>query len=196
VLLMSAPYFVVMATDLRRCGYKHTDVVRVYGFNLVILPVNASGVLKSVGQMLTDQKVPFARTPKVRDRTVAPALFVIFPYLIVLLSLYVLRNDILAQRWAHAAFAGANALIVAPAIVAIIGIRYSIADLWFGFVRMLYAKPRAPKVANDAPALLDPTTDWSTVLYHGSLEQPRQHQALLHSVPSAAPLAPAQVDVA
>ena len=46
VLLTSAPYFMVMASDLKRCGYKHTDVLRIYGFNLIMLPVNAFGVLQ------------------------------------------------------------------------------------------------------------------------------------------------------
>jgi hypothetical protein len=121
------------------------------------------------------------------------------------LSLYVLRNDIQAERWAHAAFAAANALIVAPAIVALIGLRASVSDVWRGFVRMLYAKPRAPKPSDVAPQL-DPVADWSTVLYYGSTDQPRPWAELPASEqpapeqpapdPSVAPMASAQVDVA
>ncbi|HEY4376421.1 MAG TPA: glycosyltransferase family 2 protein, partial [Acidimicrobiales bacterium] len=99
VILISAPYFAVMATDLKRCGHKHGDVFRIYGFNLIMLPVNASGVLRSVGQLVTGHKVAFARTPKVRHRSVAPARFVVFPYLIVVLSAIALRSDIMQHRW-------------------------------------------------------------------------------------------------
>ena len=39
-----------MSTDLHRLGYKRTDVFRIYGFNLILLPVNLAGVLKSLQQ--------------------------------------------------------------------------------------------------------------------------------------------------
>ena len=170
VIAISAPYFIVMATDLKRTGYKRTDVFRIYGFNLIMLPVNASGVIRSIGQMITGHKVAFARTPKVRHRSVAPATFVIFPYVIVALSAYALVVDVRVQNWAHAVFAGANVVIAVPAIVAVIGIRYSIMDIWFGFTNLLYAPVRRPATART----LDPTVDWEAVLYHGSIERPRQ----------------------
>jgi cellulose synthase/poly-beta-1,6-N-acetylglucosamine synthase-like glycosyltransferase len=169
VLLTSAPYFLVMASDLKRCGYKHTDVLRIYGFNLIMLPVNAFGVLSSVGQIITGHKVAFARTPKVRHRSVAPATFVLSPYLIVVLSLFALATDIRQQRWAHAVFAGGNALITVPAIIAVIGLRCSVVDVWLSFVRALHK--RVPQKA--ARPTLDPVVDWATVLYHGSLDKPR-----------------------
>ena len=67
--LTALPYFVAMATDLQRCGYKRTDVLRIYGFNLILLPVNRSGVVKSLGQAIGGQKIAFKRTPKVKSRT-------------------------------------------------------------------------------------------------------------------------------
>ena len=169
VVSMSVPYFAIMSSDLKRCGHKHSDVLRIYGFNLIMLPVNASGVLRSIGQMVTGHKVAFARTPKVRHRSVAPATFVLFSYLIVALSAFALVNDIHHQRWAHAAFSGTNLLIAAPAIIAIIGIRHSIVDVWLGFVNLLY-KP-VKHVAEKAT--LDPVVDWAAVLYHGSVDRPR-----------------------
>lgn len=60
VVSMSVPYFAVMATDLHRSGHKRTDVLRIYGFNLIMLPVNASGVLLSLGQLVTGHEVAFA----------------------------------------------------------------------------------------------------------------------------------------
>ncbi|MCU1454733.1 MAG: glycosyltransferase [Acidimicrobiales bacterium] len=170
VIVMSAPYFVVMASDLKRCGYKRTDVLRIYGFNLIMLPVNASGVLRSIGQMITGHKVAFARTPKVRKRTVAPATFVIFPYLIIGLSIVALIADVHQRRWPHAVFAGTNVLMAVPATLAIIGLRCSLVDVWIGLVNLL----RKPARLAPAPATLDPVVDWAAVLYHGSIDEPRE----------------------
>ena len=41
--LIALPYFMAMASDLRYCGYKRIDVLRIYGFNLILLPVNLAG---------------------------------------------------------------------------------------------------------------------------------------------------------
>ncbi len=69
IVTAALPYFLAMASDLKRLGYKRTDVLRIYGFNLILLPVNLAGVFKSIQQAVTGKKIPFARTPKVRDRT-------------------------------------------------------------------------------------------------------------------------------
>ena len=37
---VAVPYFLAMAVDLRYCGYKRLDAARIYGFNLLLLPVN------------------------------------------------------------------------------------------------------------------------------------------------------------
>ena len=46
-------------------------MLRIYGFNLILLPVNLSGSFASILQLLTGEKSAFKRTPKVRDRTTA-----------------------------------------------------------------------------------------------------------------------------
>ncbi|HEX7135171.1 MAG TPA: glycosyltransferase family 2 protein, partial [Iamia sp.] len=194
VMAISAPYFVVMASDLKRCGYKRTDVFRIYGFNLVMLPVNASGVLSSLVQMVSGHKAAFARTPKVRHRSVAPATFVLFPYLIMALATMALLSDIEQGRWAHAVFAGTNLALALPATIAIIGIRHSLLDMALGLVRLLYARERT---AGAAPTL-DPSVDWAAVLHHGSVARPLVHhgpasvdvdlsEILVPSMPVAAP---------
>ena len=38
--LVALPYFMAMASDLHYCGYKRLDVLRIYGFNLVLLPTD------------------------------------------------------------------------------------------------------------------------------------------------------------
>lgn len=163
-LVTAIPYFVAMSTDLRRCGYRRLDALRVYGFNLLLLPVNVSGVMKSIGQAIGGQKIAFARTPKVRDRTVAPLLFVVVPYVIVGFSLFTVWRDISHGHDAHAAFAAVNAVLAAYAIVAFVGLRHSAVDVWVNVVERLYKPSRAPEPGGEwAP-------DWVTVLYHGATE--------------------------
>ena len=71
-----------MASDLRYCGYKRIDVLRIYGFNLILMPVNLAGFLNSLVQALTGEKSVFGRTPKVANRTVPDFIFVISPWLL------------------------------------------------------------------------------------------------------------------
>jgi cellulose synthase/poly-beta-1,6-N-acetylglucosamine synthase-like glycosyltransferase len=165
VLLAALPYFLAMASDLKYCGYRRSDVFRIYGFNLILLPVNLAGVLKSLQQALTGKKIPFARTPKVKNRTIAPLLYVITPLLIVGFSVFTLGRDINAQNWGNAAFAGFNAFVASWAILEYIGIGNTLIDTWRGLTNWLYVetKPKAAVVLNDGENELD----WRAVLYHG-----------------------------
>src|SRR5690606_16885970 len=86
VVIAALPYFVAMAGDLKACGYKRTDVFRMYGFNLLLLPVNLSGALRSLSQAVTGNKIAFARTPKVSNRTTTPISFVLFPIALIAFS--------------------------------------------------------------------------------------------------------------
>jgi len=165
VLLAAVPYFLAMASDLHYNGYKRTDVFRIYGFNLILLPVNLAGVLKSLQQALSGKKIPFARTPKVKNRTASPMLYVITPLLIVAFSLFTLQRDIAAENWGNAFFAAFNAFAATWAIVAYIGIWNTIVDTWLGLTSWLYVDvvPKtAPTIETNAPTL-----DWRAVLYHG-----------------------------
>lgn len=187
VVLMAAPYFIAMASDLKRCGYKRTDVVRVYGFNLVMIPVNAAGVLQSLGQIITGHKIAFARTPKINGRTAAPALFVIFPWLLVLLAAWAMVSAAHAQHWLQAVIAGLNLVLLVGAIIALIGIWNSVADVIVGFVAQLEKRERREINRRE----LDPVVDWEAVLYHGSTERPRTNP---RRVASSAPSSPAPVE--
>jgi len=160
------PYFIAMSSDLRLCGHRYLDVFRIYGFNLVLLPVNLAGVLKSVQQTFTSEKIPFARTPKVRNRTAAPALYVVVPYLIVLYSVITAWRDFHHENWGNFAFAVFNAVLALGAIRAYIGIWNSIVDMGMGVVNWLMVPNRRTVVA--APAVAGPQpVDWASILYHG-----------------------------
>lgn len=127
-----------------------------------------AGVLKSIQQAFTGEKIPFARTPKVRNRTAAPALHVLVPYLIVLFSLFTLYRDVLHENWGNAVFAALNATLAAYAIRAYIGIKNSISDMFFGVVSWLFVSPKkTPVPAASYPTATPETTDWETILYQG-----------------------------
>ncbi|MBO9627265.1 MAG: glycosyltransferase [Microbacterium sp.] len=167
VFLAALPYFLAMGSDLRYCGHRFSDIFRIYGFNLILLPVNLAGVLKSIQQAFTGEKIPFVRTPKVKDRTAAPGLYVVVPYLIGAFSLWTLWRDVNAQNWGNAAFAAFNATLAAYAIWAYIGLRDSVVDMWLGLLNWLYVPDRKPKASTPARPATPAPVDWAGILYHG-----------------------------
>lgn len=160
------PYFIAMASDLKLCGHRYLDVFRIYGFNLVLLFVNLAGVLKSIQQAFTGEKIPFARTPKVRNRTASPGLHVLVPYLIVGYSVVTAWRSYVHDNWGNLAFALFNAVLAALAINAYIGIRNSVVDMAMALVNWLFVPERAPAAVEPAPAE-DQDVDWAAILYHG-----------------------------
>jgi hypothetical protein len=166
VLLAAVPYFWAMSSDLKSAGYKRTDVLRIYGFNLILLPVNLAGVLKSIQQAITGKKIPFARTPKVKNRTAAPVLYVIAPYAIVAFSLFTLYRDYFEQNWGNAAFAAFNAILATWAILSYIGIWNSIVDVWIGATGWLFVEKPA-RGTRQQPAPEAAVLDWRSTLYLG-----------------------------
>ena len=169
IVLAALPYFLAQASDLKYCGYRRSDIFRIYGFNLILLPVNLAGVLKSLQQALTGKKIPFARTPKVKDRTISPVLYVIAPLLIVGFSSFTLWRDGMAGNWGNAAFAAFNATVALWAILAYIGIGNTAADTWRGLTNWMYVESKPKKNADRKPS--EPALDWQAVLYHGDAKQ-------------------------
>jgi cellulose synthase/poly-beta-1,6-N-acetylglucosamine synthase-like glycosyltransferase len=175
---VAIPYFVTMAIDLKYCGYKYSDALRIYGFNLLLLPVNLAGSLSSIVQALTGAKGKFMRTPKVRNRTVPAFIYVVLPYLLVGWSVYTFKVAYEHDLWSNAVFAAINGILGSYAIIAFIGIRDSLVDIWTNVVSWLY-KPQGPKkMAARAPAALQPTDDgvanWELVLYLGHADRRRR----------------------
>ncbi|MFK0003588.1 glycosyltransferase family 2 protein [Paenarthrobacter sp. NPDC090522] len=168
VFIAALPYFLCMGSDLRDCGHRFSDIFRIYGFNLILLPVNLAGVLKSLQQGLTGDKIPFVRTPKVKDRTAAPAIYVLIPYLIVAFSVLTIWRDVQQQNWGNVAFATLNAVLAMSCIQAYIGIWNSVVDIALGAVNWLYVTPKtkAPQVSLVVPKTAE-EVDWKSILYHG-----------------------------
>ncbi len=178
VLLAATPYFIAMAIDLKYCRYNYSDIIRIYGFNLILLPVNIAGTLKSLEQALTTQKTPFARTPKVKDRTVAALPYVLSPLLIVGFSCFTLWRNIEGGNWGNAAFAGFNTFASIWAIVSYIGIKNIFMDIWIGCTELLYVEATTSK-SQQGPVTDQPRFNWKSVLYHGETDGSVPHAAVI-----------------
>ncbi|MDO8362538.1 MAG: EAL domain-containing protein, partial [Actinomycetota bacterium] len=170
--LIALPYFLMMASDLKYCGYKRLDVLRLYGFNLILLPVNLSGTFASILQLVTGEKSSFKRTPKVRDRTSAAALFILAPFALIAWAVYAIVIDVQNHHWGHLSFAALNASLALYAMVAFVGIGNSLVDLWVQLRRWLY-KPTTAGAPTAAKAGVAQTPsgvlgDWATVLQLGT----------------------------
>ena len=128
--LTAVPYFILYARDLSILRYRGViDFVRVYALNLLLLPVHLGGAMKSVQQLLTGEKIPFRRTPKVLGRTGAPALYVALEYGLLLLCCVTGLLDALQGRWISAAFALVNGALYGYAISSFIGFSESLEDI-------------------------------------------------------------------
>ena len=130
--LAGVPYLLLYWRDLLQAGYRRTDILRVYAFNWLLLPVNLAGVLKSLQQAATGRKIPFGRTPKVVGRTAMPAWAAAAEWLLFLYALTAVVWEVNAGRWYHAAFAGSTAAAFGYALLAFVGVRESLEDVSSG----------------------------------------------------------------
>ncbi len=174
LLLVALPYFVMMSTDLAYCGYKRLDVLRIYGFNLILLPVNLSGSFASILQLVTGEKSAFKRTPKVQDRTTARALYILAPMALIAFATYTIVLDIRLHRWENLAYATLNAVLALYALVAFVGLWNCTVDLWLQLRGWLYKPVPVRAVTATAPTLdggsAPVVTDWASVLYYGTAD--------------------------
>jgi EAL domain-containing protein (putative c-di-GMP-specific phosphodiesterase class I)/cellulose synthase/poly-beta-1,6-N-acetylglucosamine synthase-like glycosyltransferase len=184
LLLVSVPYFMMMSADLKACGYKRVDVFRVYGFNLILLPVNLSGSFASILQLLTGEKSAFKRTPKVRDRTTAATSYLLAPLALIAFCAYTAVRDVQVHNWTNLIFAGLNLVLATYAMVAFVGVGNTIVDFFTHLRSWLYRPVRTKKRAGGkrpAPAVpADGQTmvpngaigDWASVLHYRSEKGP------------------------
>jgi EAL domain-containing protein (putative c-di-GMP-specific phosphodiesterase class I)/cellulose synthase/poly-beta-1,6-N-acetylglucosamine synthase-like glycosyltransferase/chitodextrinase len=138
---LALPYFWAMALDLRYCGYKRLDIARVYGFNLLLVPINLAGATATLVQAITASKGQFMRTPKVRNRTVTPLLFVVSPYLLVALAGFTCFESYRHHLWENVAYAALNLLLLSYAIVAFIGLGNSLVDALTHLKSFVFTRP-------------------------------------------------------
>jgi cellulose synthase/poly-beta-1,6-N-acetylglucosamine synthase-like glycosyltransferase/chitodextrinase len=171
--LVALPYFLAQASDLRYCGYKRLDVLRIYGFNLVLLPVNLAGTISSIVQGITASKAPFARTPKVRNRTVVPPFFIVAPFLMLALTGATCWFAYKNHRVENLCYAALNLVLLCYAIKAFIGLRNSVVDGWIHGTSLLYKssgrRVRRIRRARTEQQVERPP-DWRAILEVGFVE--------------------------
>lgn len=154
------PYFYLYGRDMTQRGYSWLDLPRVYALNLMLLPVNLAGVMKSLQQAVTGQKIPFGRTPKIRGRTAAPWRFMVAEYLLLAYVLMALVFDLIQGRYMHASFSMLNGAIFLYVVLRLIGLKESIGDIRLGLEMTGRRVRQVPAhVAHAARSLLQ-TRSW------------------------------------
>jgi cellulose synthase (UDP-forming) len=133
--LVALPYFVAYALDLHLAGRPMSTLFKIYGLNLILIPVNLAGAITSIRQAATGHRPPFVRTPKVDGRTPAPPAMLASVWGGALALLAAAGSDLILGNYTHAAFAGTNGAILMAAAVDYIGIRESQEDLGLAWRR-------------------------------------------------------------
>jgi cellulose synthase/poly-beta-1,6-N-acetylglucosamine synthase-like glycosyltransferase len=129
LVLAAVPYYLLYARDLESCGYRWTDVLRMYSFNLLLIPVSISGMLKSLRQAFTGEPSPFIRTPKVPGRTAAPATYTLIPVVAMPWMVYVAIVGFRHSGSAFLVFGSVNVAALLYALAAFIRFRYGWEDV-------------------------------------------------------------------
>lgn len=127
--LTALPYFLLYGRDLVQSGYRWIDLARVYSINLMLIPIHLGGVLLSLRQACTGRRTPFARTPKIAERTAAPPVYHLSIYAIIMYCGVNSMIDLGNGRWAHALFGFVNVIFFGYAVVRFMGIREFMEDL-------------------------------------------------------------------
>jgi hypothetical protein len=130
--LTAVAYFILYGRDMVLMGYRWFDLLRVYALNLLLIPVNLGGILKSLQQVVTGRHSAFARTPKVNHRTAVPAIYIVAQWGIAIWCIGFSMFDLTMGRWAHAFFAAANSMFLFYALVHYVGVRNSLDDVTAG----------------------------------------------------------------
>ena len=142
--LTAVPYYLLYARDLRLAGYRVGDALRVYALNLVLIPVNLVGVMGSLYQAALGTKAPFGRTPKVRDRTPVPAVYLVALLGIGLQWLVRALSDVLESRPLHAVLAVMNLGFLLYGLLTFIGLQNSVGDLRRGLQDLVKSRVSLP----------------------------------------------------
>lgn len=140
--LTAAAYYALYGLDLVDCGYSWVDLFRVYALNLLLIPINLGGVLKSLHQGCTGRKTPFGRTPKIQGRTAAPSLYVVSASLLPLFCIFGAGFDVAAARWDHAAFLLLNGGFFVYALLRFVGWRQGLEDISVGRAQLAKASAK------------------------------------------------------
>ena len=140
--LSALPYFYLYGRDMVHLGYRWSDLPRVYALNLMLVPVNLGGVLKSVQQGVSGKKIPFGRTPKILGRTAAPRMYVLAELGLVVYIFFAASMDLLSGKYVHSAFSLANGILFLYVIWRFIGVKESKQDILLGTRKLSLRRKR------------------------------------------------------
>ncbi len=129
VFSMAITYYVIYTRDLTQLGYSKLDVLRVYALNMLLIPINLAGVLKSLEQGIRRKKIPFGRTPKIGGRTTAPWRYTFVMFAIPAIIIVIIVVDTLQGNYAHLAFNALN-LVAFTYCLRLMGFRASFRELF------------------------------------------------------------------
>jgi cellulose synthase/poly-beta-1,6-N-acetylglucosamine synthase-like glycosyltransferase len=138
------PYFLLYWLDLRRLGYRGTDLLGVCALNLFLMPVCLSGVLDSLKQALSRKRGRFVRTPKIGSRTVVKPAYILFNLSIAALMAYFAADAMMKGRYAGMLLPLVNLSLYAYGFAFFLGFRATVGDLWLGLTsrqRLASAQP-------------------------------------------------------
>lgn len=129
LLIANIPFMLLVMREITYCGYKLSDFLRLMAMNMMLFPVILAGVLKMFQQMITGKKIPFGRTPKVKDRTAAPTIYYVAELGIFLFFSGMLAKHMWEEDWNSAAFASLNVVLFGYALLEFIGLKALKEDL-------------------------------------------------------------------
>jgi cellulose synthase (UDP-forming) len=163
-VLTALPYFVCMTLDLGWLGYRKRDIFKIYGLNLLLLPINIVGTIQSIAQIIGGHKIAFARTPKIQNRTVGPLIYLLVPIVLMVWSVWTLRNDVIEQDLVHLLLTLTNVIVLTYSCVVFIGVKQFIVDIYLNLKNYMYIS--VPGGSSEEGAGNE--NSWATVLYVGS----------------------------
>lgn len=137
-LILFIPYYYLYLRDLVYMNYKKRDLFSMFALTLILLPINISGVLRSIQQIITGKHTIFKRTPKVQYTTPVPVLFILIEYAMCIYSIKALANSFQVQEWLGAIYSFLNFFFYVYGIN--VFVRYYPQDLLRFFSKFLLTK--------------------------------------------------------
>ncbi len=125
------PYYWVLGKDLISCGYEWWDLPRVHAMDLLLIPVNLTGLLKSLRQGVTGRRSLFTRTPKVPGRTAAPPVQILMPvFILISILLWTARVMHSGGGFGYGIYGVINAIYLTYGIVFYVRLRFGAQDIF------------------------------------------------------------------
>jgi len=144
--IAAAPYYLLYGRDLKLSGYRWRDLLRVYALTLLLVPVNLAGVYRSIEQIVTGRKSPFARTPKIEGRTAAPASHLLALLALAATAIVSAVMNLWSGNLLFFSFSATNAGFFLYGLLGLIGYREAFTDIRAGFTTRFSKRRRSVKV--------------------------------------------------